>query len=169
MYSNNVRNTFKYILERLKAERDRTIAETSDIQKDLELMTIEKGTLKKEVKEMKFREARLLKDCSDLEEENITLQKQVSVLKSSQVEFEGAKHEIQRLLESAQELQQQVEELSSLKRIAETEMEKALDALQLERENRYALKKELDAKINSESLMNLSNLALSLRGIPQII
>ncbi|CAL8130584.1 unnamed protein product [Orchesella dallaii] len=154
----------KQELERLKAERDRTLSETGEIAKELELIAIEKAGLKKEVKEMKFREARLLKDCSDLEEENISLQKQVSVLKSSQVEFEGAKHEIQRLLESAQELQQQVEELSSLKRIAEQQMEEALQALQLERENRYALKKELDAKINSESIMNLSNLALSLRG-----
>jgi hypothetical protein len=34
---------------------------------------------------MKFRETRLLQDYSELEEENITLQKQVSSLRSSQV------------------------------------------------------------------------------------
>lgn len=36
---------------------------------------------------MKFRETRMLQDYSELEEENITLQKQVSNLKCSQVRF----------------------------------------------------------------------------------
>lgn len=140
------------------------MADTQELQKEAETLTSEKQTLKREVKEMKFRETRLIKDCSELEEENTSLQKQVSVLRSSQVEFEGAKHEIRRLMESTLELQQQVEELTTLKKLAEKQMEEAFEALQNERENRYALKKELDARINSESLMNLSNLALSLRG-----
>jgi protein bicaudal D len=113
---------------------------------------------------MKIREDRLLKDYSELEEENLMLQRQTSTLRSSQVEFEAAKHEISQLMETEVELQRQVEELGALKRIAEKQLEEALEALQVERENRYALKKELDAKINSESIMNLSNLALSLRG-----
>ncbi|KTG38684.1 hypothetical protein cypCar_00047600, partial [Cyprinus carpio] len=40
--------------------------------------------LRDDIKEFKFREARLLQDYSELEEENITLQKHVSVLKQSQ-------------------------------------------------------------------------------------
>lgn len=36
--------------------------------------------------------------------------------------------------------------------------------LQAEREAKYALKKELDQRINSESMFNLSNLAFSIRG-----
>jgi protein bicaudal D len=134
------------------------------LQKEGELTHSEKGTLKRELKEMKSREGRLLKDYSELEEENLSLQRQVSVLKSAQVEFESAKHEISRLMDMEGDLQRQVEELGALKRIAEKQLEEALEALQVERENRYALKKELDAKINSESIMNLSNLALSLRG-----
>ena len=43
-------------------------------------------------------------------------------------------------------------------------MEEALDALQAEREAKYAIKKDLDAKINSESIFNLSNLAFSIKG-----
>lgn len=105
-----------------------------------------------------------MKDYSELEDENLMLQKQVSSLRSSQVEFESAKHEISQLMETEVELLRQVEELAALKRIAEKQLEEALEALQVERENRYCLKKELDAKINSESIMNLSNLALSLRG-----
>lgn len=36
--------------------------------------------------------------------------------------------------------------------------------LQGEREAKYAMKKELDNRINSESMYNLSNLAFSIRG-----
>jgi protein bicaudal D len=43
-------------------------------------------------------------------------------------------------------------------------MEEALDALQAEREAKYAIKKDLDARINSESMFNLSNLAYSIKG-----
>ncbi len=111
------------------------------------------------------REARLLQDCTELEDENISLQKQVSTLRSSQVEFEGAKHEIRRLTEEVELLNSQVEELTNLKKIAEKQMEEALESLQAEREAKYALKKELDQKMNSESIYNLSNLALSIRGI----
>ena len=80
---------------------------------------------------MKFRETRMLQDYSELEEENITLQKQVSSLKSSQVEFEGAKHEIRRLSEEIELLNSNVEELANLKKIAEQQMEEALQALQV--------------------------------------
>ena len=128
----------------------------------------------------------MLADYSELEEENISLQKQVSSLRSSQVEFEGAKHEIRRLTEDLELLNSQVEELAKLKQIAEKQMEEALEALQVsgfvvclnwkglmdnkfkkiqgEREAKYALKKELDTHINRESMYNISNLAYSIRG-----
>lgn len=48
-----------------------------------------------------------------------------------QVEFEGAKHEIRRLSEEIELLNSQVEELASLKKIAEKQMEDALTALQV--------------------------------------
>ncbi|XP_067003481.1 protein bicaudal D isoform X2 [Anabrus simplex] len=121
--------------------------------------------MRTELREIKFRETRLITDYSELEEENIALQKQVSVLRSSQVEFEGAKHEIRRQQEDLELLQQQVEELTKLKQIAEKQMEEALESLQAEREAKYALKKELDQRINNESMYNLSNLAFSIRGI----
>lgn len=46
---------------------------------------LERKNLRSELREIKFRETRLISDYSELEEENISLQKQVSVLKSSQV------------------------------------------------------------------------------------
>ena len=84
-------------------------------------------------------------------------------MRSTTVEFEGAKHEIRHLQEEVEVLNSQVEELGNLKKIAEKQLEEALEALQAEREQRYALKKELDSKNNSESMYQLGNLALSIQ------
>lgn len=46
---------------------------------------IQRGRLRDDIKEYKFRESRLLQDYTELEEENICLQKQVSILKQNQV------------------------------------------------------------------------------------
>lgn len=45
---------------------------------------VQRGRLRDDIKEYKFREARLLQDYSELEEENISLQKQVSLLRQNQ-------------------------------------------------------------------------------------
>ena len=87
----------------------------------------------------------------------------MSTLRSTTVEFEGAKHEIRHLQEEVEVLNSQVEELGNLKKIAEKQLEEALESLQAEREQRYALKKELDSKNNSESMYQLGNLALSIQ------
>ncbi|XP_043228709.1 protein bicaudal D-like [Amphibalanus amphitrite] len=148
-------------VSRLLAEKEAAQRELHDLGKDRDLTSLERRNLRSELKDLKYRETRLLQDYSELEEENITLQKQVSALRSSQVEFESAKHEARRLLEEVDVLNGQVEEQTALKRIAEKQMEEALEALQGEREAKYALKRELDKRINSESMLNLSNLALS--------
>ncbi|XP_011505234.1 PREDICTED: protein bicaudal D isoform X2 [Ceratosolen solmsi marchali] len=155
----------RHELERVEAERDHALQEKEDISKDNYLVESERRSLRTQLKECKFRKTRLLQDYTELEDENISLQKQVSTLRSSQVEFEGAKHEIRRLTEEVELLNSQVEELSNLKKIAEKQMEEALESLQAEREAKYVLKKELDQRMNSESIYNLSNLALSIRGI----
>uniref|UniRef100_A0A1B6KG67 Protein bicaudal D n=2 Tax=Graphocephala atropunctata TaxID=36148 RepID=A0A1B6KG67_9HEMI len=152
-------------LERLLEERNRVIQENVELVKQKTEAEVERKSLRAELKEIRFRETRIMTDYSELEEENITLQKQVSGLKSSQVEFEGVKHEMRRFHEDVEVLQQQVEELTKLKEIAEKQMEEALQSLQAEREAKYAMKKELDHRINSESMYNLSNLAFSFRGI----
>lgn len=155
----------KHELERVTAERDRMLQENSDMGKDKEDRSMECKKLRAELREIKFRETRLITDYSELEEENIALQKQVSALKSSQVEFESLKHETRRMQEEIDLLNCQVEELSNLKKIAEKHMEEALESLQSEREAKYALKKELDQHINRESFYNISNLAYSIRGM----
>ena len=50
-----------------------------------ECLEAEKDHLRDEMKEYKVRELRQLQDNCELEEENISLQKQVSVLKENQV------------------------------------------------------------------------------------
>merc|ERR1719300_1262923 len=151
-------------LERLKNEKTGALSELTEVQKACEVYEHELKQIKSEVKEYRFRETRLLTDYSELEEENVALQKQVSSLRSTTVEFEGAKHEIRHLQEEVEVLNSQVEELGNLKKIAEKQLEEALESLQAEREQRYALKKELDSKNNSESMYQLGNLALSIQG-----
>lgn len=127
----NENKQMRHELDRVTTERDRMLQENSDIGRDKSDTEAERMRLKAEVKELKFRETRMLNDYSELEEENISLQKQVSSLRSSQVEFEGAKHEIRRLAEEIDLLNSQVEELANLKKIAEKQMEEALEALQV--------------------------------------
>lgn len=161
----NETKQLRHELERVVCERDRMLQENTDMGKDKQDREIECKKLRAELREIKFRETRLITDYSELEEENITLQKQVSVLKSSQVEFESLKHEIRRFQEDVELLNSQVEELANLKKIAEKQLEEALESLQAEREAKYALKKELDQHVNRESMYNISNLAYSIRGI----
>jgi hypothetical protein len=47
------------------------------------------------------------------------------------VEFEGAKHEIRHMQEEVDLLNSQVEELTNLKKIAEKQLEEALESLQV--------------------------------------
>merc|ERR1711936_78536 len=75
-------------VERLKNEKIRAESEVSEVAKKCDLQEQELKTIKAEVKEYRFRETRLLTDYSELEEENVALQKQVSSLRSTTVEFE---------------------------------------------------------------------------------
>ncbi|KAK3539431.1 hypothetical protein QTP70_007788 [Hemibagrus guttatus] len=86
------------------------------MEQNSQVVELQRSRLRDDVKEYKFREARLLQDNSELEEENIVLQKQVSVLKQSQVEFEGLKHENRRLEEDTQFLNSQLEDAAALRK-----------------------------------------------------
>ncbi|NXS58643.1 BICD2 protein, partial [Brachypteracias leptosomus] len=137
---------------------------------------IQRARLRDDIKEYKFREARLLQDCTELEEENICLQKQVSVLKQNQasfskysalllVEFEGLKHEIKRLEEETEFLNSQLEDAIRLKEISERQLEEALETLKTEREQKNSLRKELSHYMNINDSMYNSHLSISLDGL----
>ncbi|XP_060587207.1 protein bicaudal D-like isoform X2 [Ruditapes philippinarum] len=151
--------TCKQNHERLSSEHTVMANLVSELQTKCDQLEDQRRQLKSELKEYKIRENRNIVDYSELEEENISLQKQVSVLKQSQVEYEGLKHEKKRLEEELDDLNMQLDESVSLKKIVDKNLEEALNALQVEREQKHALKKELDARLTQESMFNLSNLA----------
>ncbi|XP_033116376.1 protein bicaudal D homolog 2-like isoform X2 [Anneissia japonica] len=140
----------KQQIERYKSENEHFHAKSSDSLSSFEKVDSQRKAARDEVRELKFRETRLLQDYSELEEENIAMQKQVSSLKSSQVEYEALKHENRRLIEDAEFLNSQIEDLVRLKEIAEKQVEETLKVLESEREQKHALKKELDQAMLSE-------------------
>ncbi|CAH0590443.1 unnamed protein product [Chrysodeixis includens] len=157
----------RHELDRVVSERDRLLAESSELGQDKASRESERVALRAELREARQREQRLLVDIGDLEDENISLQKQVSALRSSQVEFEGLKHEVRQLREEAENARAMAEETAALRRIAERQLAEALEALQAEREAKFAAKKELDAHLSREAAYNITNLAYSIRGMPE--
>ncbi|KAF8564265.1 hypothetical protein P879_06195 [Paragonimus westermani] len=120
--------------------------------------------LKSELKETKLKESRLMGEFDDLEAENLDLQKTILSLKTSQVEFESLRHEFKRVQEENEIIHSQLEEITRLKRMTEKSLEEALESLQIERDQRHNLRKELDSRLTSESLYHLSNLHSDLKG-----
>ncbi|KAL3978291.1 DnaJ-like proiein [Sarotherodon galilaeus] len=133
----------KASLASAQAENDRLSSIALEMRENSELAELQRSQLRDDIREYKVREARLLQDYSELEEENISLQKQVSVLKQNQVEFEGLKHEIRRLEEDTQCLHSQLEEAMRLREIAERQLTEALETIKTEREQKASLRKEL--------------------------
>ncbi|TWW64241.1 Protein bicaudal D -like protein 2 [Takifugu flavidus] len=101
----------------VKAENEHLASIILDTRENSELAELQRGQLWDDIREYKVREVCLLQDYSELEVENISLQKQVSVLRQNQVEFEGLKHEIHRLEEDSQCHYSQLEEAKSQKQL----------------------------------------------------
>ncbi|XP_041348589.1 protein bicaudal D-like isoform X3 [Gigantopelta aegis] len=149
----------KQELDRLTSENAHHSQYVSELVQNLDSCQAQRQQLKHEIKEYKIRENRNLTDYAELEDENISLQKQVSQLKQAQVEFEAMKHEVKRLQEETEDLNMQYDESLNLRKITEKTLEDTIYALQQEREQKHALKKELDQRLTQESMFNLSNLA----------
>ncbi|KAK3589481.1 hypothetical protein CHS0354_030604 [Potamilus streckersoni] len=149
----------KQALDRFTAENERLQGAFTELQQQVDALEEQRRQMRNEIKDYKNRENRNLVDYAELEDENCSLQKQVSQLKQNQIEFEGMKHEIKRLREEVDDVNMQLDESVNLKRIVEKNLEEALNSLQVEREQKHALKKELDHRLNQESMFNLSNLA----------
>ncbi|KAK2840869.1 hypothetical protein Q7C36_012448 [Tachysurus vachellii] len=152
-------------LSNAQSENERLSTITQELRENSQLVELQRSRLRDDIKEYKFREARLLQDNSELEEENIVLQKQVSVLKQSQVEFEGLKHEIRRLEEDTQFLNSQLEDAVRLKEIAERQLGEALETIKTEREQKAAMRKELSQYMNIGDSMYHNSLSISLDGL----
>ncbi|XP_049930086.1 protein bicaudal D homolog 1 isoform X2 [Epinephelus moara] len=150
-----------------QAENERLNALVQELRENNEMLELQRSRMREEIKEYKFRETRLLQDYTELEEENITLQKLVSTLKQSQVEYEGLKHEIKVLEEETVLLNSQLEDALRLKDISEGQLEEALDALKNEREQKNNLRKELAHHLSlSDSVYGAgAHLALTVTGV----
>lgn len=149
------------------AEKDRYQNERDELAKKVMTLEQDRKSLKAELKELKNRETKLFSENGDLEEENVSLQKQVSNLRSTQVEFESSKHEIQRLQDEVAALKEELEKVITLRHITERQMQEALEALQSEREQKYALRQELDKRNSADPLINWTSLA-AFRGSPHL-
>ncbi|XP_066500343.1 protein bicaudal D homolog 2 [Hoplias malabaricus] len=125
------------------AENERLSNLSVQLKKECECLDAEKNRVIDEMKEYKVRELQQLQDNSELEEENISLQKQVSVLKENQVEFETLKVDLTQKEEELDLLRAQQEEAGRLREIAERQLDEALEALKEEREQKNSLKREL--------------------------
>ncbi|KAE8296559.1 Protein bicaudal D-like protein 1 [Larimichthys crocea] len=150
-----------------QAENERLNVLVQELRESNDTLELQRNRMREEIKEYKFRETRLLQDYTELEEENITLQKLVSTLKQSQVEYEGLKHEIKVLEEETVLLNSQLEDALRLKDISEGQLEEALDALKSEREQKNNLRKELAHHISlSDSVYGAgAHLALTVTGV----
>ncbi|NXI35699.1 BICD2 protein, partial [Galbula dea] len=155
------------VLANTQSENERLNSVAQELKEVKQTVELQRARLRDDIKEYKFREARLLQDYTELEEENICLQKQVSVLKQNQasVEFEGLKHEIKRLEEEAEFLNSQLEDAIRLKEISERQLEEALETLKTEREQKNNLRKELSHYMNINDSMYNSHLNISLDGL----
>ncbi|NXL95444.1 BICD2 protein, partial [Alectura lathami] len=155
------------VLANTQSENERLNSVAQELKEANQNVEIQRARLRDDIKEYKFREARLLQDYTELEEENICLQKQVSVLKQNQasVEFEGLKHEIKRLEEETEFLNSQLEDAIRLKEISERQLEEALETLKTEREQKNNLRKELSHYMNINDSMYNSHLNISLDGL----
>ncbi|XP_064779510.1 protein bicaudal D homolog 2-like isoform X1 [Oncorhynchus masou masou] len=153
------------VLTNTQSENERLASIAQEMRENSQVLELQRTSLRDDIKEYKFREARLLQDYTELEEENISLQKQVSVLKQTQVEFEGLKHEIRRLEEDTQFLNSQLEDAIRLKEIAEQQLGEALETIKTEREHKAALRKELSHYMSIGDSMYHSPLSISLDGL----
>ncbi|XP_015246073.1 PREDICTED: protein bicaudal D homolog 2-like [Cyprinodon variegatus] len=152
----------KASLSSAQAENDRLSAIALEMRENSEVAELQRAQLRDDIREYKIREARLLQDYTELEEENISLQKQVSVLRQSQVEFEGLKHEIRRLEEDSQCVQSQLEEAVRLREIAERQLTEALETIKTEREQKATLRKELSHYMTIGGSVYSSSLNISI-------
>lgn len=131
-------------LNHVKIENSKLHGRHGELTSSMEKMESEKKVLKDELRDIKFREKRMLRDYSELEEENISMQKHISSLKSSQIEYESLKHENRRLTEEIQYLNSNIEDQIRLREITEKQIEETLQALESEREQKHQLKKQID-------------------------
>uniref|UniRef100_A0A914XV29 Uncharacterized protein n=1 Tax=Panagrolaimus superbus TaxID=310955 RepID=A0A914XV29_9BILA len=149
-------------LERYKAELERITSEYAQNEKHITELEEQRKKLREDIKELRQREQSLQNDNNELEQENVALEKQVSLLKQSQVEFEAYKMEVKRLYEENQELEEARKNEEQLHTISQRQIDELTQKNKLEREERLALKKELEQMKNAEHISSLNSLLMGM-------
>ncbi|KAE9554707.1 hypothetical protein FO519_002117 [Halicephalobus sp. NKZ332] len=144
-------------LERCKNDIERLQADLQKSNSTVEELEGQRRKLREEIKDLKQRDQSLQNDNTELEEQNVALEKQVSALKQAQIEFEALKMEVKRLYEDNQELANLRRDEEKLRQFSEQQVQDALAKAQEEREQRLALKKELEHLRNAEQLSGLNS------------
>ncbi|XP_062975405.1 protein bicaudal D homolog 2-like [Elgaria multicarinata webbii] len=151
-------------LDNTGVENERLGVALRDLRKECQTLESEKVQLREEMKQARERELRQLQDCAELEEENISLQKQVSVLRGTQVEFESVKRALSCCEEELELAGTQLLELGRLRELAEHQLQESLEALQAEREQKQELRRELAVHAGGRR-DSLSSLQANLEGL----
>ena len=135
--------------ERLQQDSNRLQQNVQELQLVLESRELDIQRARKELRELKAVESQLMVDYSELEEENVALQTQTSQLRQNQIDFEALKMEIDQIKDQNLDLKSQLEDLQKLKSIVDSSLNDALTALQQEREQRLAMKRDFEQRLAS--------------------
>ena len=147
-------------LKQYQDENERLHNDIAELQKDREQREHECRKLRNENRDTKSSETKLCLAYAALEDENIVLQKQIAGLRQNQVDFESIQHELITLHDKMNYMNSALDEANKLKVLAEAEMKDTWKTLQVERENKQTLKKQLDGYLNRESIYHMKDLAL---------
>jgi protein bicaudal D len=152
----------KQELERVYNENEKLIIAQQELQAQIEQLKDVMLKQKSEIKALKERENRLLVDNTELDGENVQLQEQIVKLKEDLVELDTIKHENRALNEKLDMLDAHINEINTLKRIVEKQLEESLNSIREEREHKYQKKRESHERREKQSLQELQNIAKNL-------
>ncbi|CAG5086158.1 Oidioi.mRNA.OKI2018_I69.PAR.g11125.t1.cds [Oikopleura dioica] len=147
-----------------RQEVERLTKVNNILNSDLERLEAKVDPLVKAQKEAKEAEKRLISDFNEIEEENCQLQRSLVYYKEQQLAVDELQHAIARLEEDSSFWKAKSEEEESIKNVLQSQLEECLTSLEREREEKMALRRELN-EINIPSpkrnhLLNPENVML---------
>lgn len=136
----------------LRQENESYRKQLAALQKEFEKAVEKKDQLTHENEAMKAKEAQILEEYNQLEEENTCLQKAVSKLKQTLVEFEGLKVENKSLISEVDSLQLQLQMTSDGREQYEKQLKDSFEAIRELRERNTQLQKHINELEHRETL-----------------
>lgn len=127
-----------------RQEVERLTKVNNILNADLERLEAKVDPLVKAQKEAKEAEKRLISDFNEIEEENCQLQRSLVYYKEQQLAVDELQHAIARLEEDSSFWKAKSEEEESIKNVLQSQLEECLASLEREREEKMALRRELN-------------------------